>query len=151
MSETTELTTTQTEDREIAVAAEVLEDFLHLVEPDKRLAVLTMAVVKEEAAIEKRGKNGLLDWLPMDEDSMAAYRASPGWRYHNRIQKFKSLIIQVFTRDITNDNSPEGAARLLFMHHANGNGSGWLPDYLDGLPALKIDLKKAAIFHKEHC
>jgi hypothetical protein len=30
------------------------------------------------------------------------------------------------------------------MGHTNGTGSGWLPDYLDGLPAIKVDLKQAA-------
>jgi hypothetical protein len=33
---------------------------------------------------------------------------------------------------VTINNSPERAARILFMHHENGNGSGWLPDCLDG-------------------
>jgi hypothetical protein len=140
---TTATTAAPGDDPEIAVAVEVLEDLLHLVEPDKRLEVLTTAVAKEEVAREKR-EVSKLDWMSMDEASMAAYRASPGFRYWNRIMRFKSLIIQVFTRDITNDHSAEDAAKILFTQHRNGNGSGWLPDYLDGLPALKVDLKKAA-------
>jgi hypothetical protein len=46
--------TMQTEDTGIETAVEVLEDFLHLVEPEKRLEVLTRAVAKEEAAGKKR-------------------------------------------------------------------------------------------------
>jgi hypothetical protein len=64
--------------------------------------------------------------------------------------RFKSLVIQVLTRDITNDHRAEGAARILFMQHENGNGSGWLPDYLDGLPAIKVDQKKAASLSENH-
>ena len=30
------------------------------------------------------------------------------------------------------------------MEHREGSGSGWLPDYLDGLPAIKVDITKAA-------
>jgi hypothetical protein len=30
------------------------------------------------------------------------------------------------------------------MEHREGSGSGWLPDYLDGLPGIKVDIKKAA-------
>jgi hypothetical protein len=56
-----------------------------------------------------------------------------------------SLIIQVLTRSITNYFSKEEGAKILFRdHYGFGTGSGWLPDYLDGLPGIRVD-KKACV------
>jgi hypothetical protein len=60
------------------------------------------------------------------------------------IEKASSVMIQVLTRNITNNHSPEDAARILFHdHYGRGTGSVWLPDYLDGLPGLTVN--------REHC
>jgi hypothetical protein len=75
---------------------------------------------------------------------MDGWEKSPGIRYWHDIKRFKSLIIQVFVRDITIDHSEKDAAKVHFMQHPNGHGSGWLPDYLDGLPGIKVNLEKAA-------
>jgi hypothetical protein len=48
-----------------------------------------------------------------------------------------------FVRDITNNNSKPDAAGILFQRHANGSGSRWLPDYLNALPGVQVDRKKA--------
>jgi len=53
-----------------------------------------------------------------------------------------SLIIQTLVRSITNSHSSADAAMILFQEHRMGTGSGWLPDYLDGLPGLDVDLKR---------
>jgi hypothetical protein len=53
-----------------------------------------------------------------------------------------SLIIQTLVRSITNSHSSDDAATILFREHRMGTGSGWLPDYLDGLPGLTVDLKR---------
>jgi hypothetical protein len=53
-----------------------------------------------------------------------------------------SLIIQTLVRSITNSHSSDDAATILFREHRMGTGSGWLPDYLDGLPGLDVDLKR---------
>jgi hypothetical protein len=120
----------------------VIEDLLFLVAPSKRIEVLERAVANEEAASRKRHAScGLEVWTIAD---LPVTQACPGWRYSNSIMQFKSLIIQVFLRNITNNHSREDAAKILFMGHRNGTGSGWLPDYLDGLPAIKVDLEKAA-------
>jgi hypothetical protein len=50
-----------------------------------------------------------------------------------------SLIVQVLVRSITNNHSPERASAILFREHRDGTGSGWLPDYLDGLPGITVD------------
>jgi hypothetical protein len=56
-----------------------------------------------------------------------------------------ALMIQIMTRSITSDHAPETAAALLFRdQHGYGTGSGWLPDYLDGLPGITVDLKECA-------
>lgn len=56
-----------------------------------------------------------------------------------------SLMVQVLVRSITNNFSKEDAAEILFRdHYGLGTGSGWLPDYLHGLPGITVDLKKCA-------
>ena len=51
----------------------------------------------------------------------------------------------MLTWSITNNFSKEDAARILFRdHYGRGTGSGWLPDYLDGLPGITIDKAKCA-------
>jgi hypothetical protein len=130
------------EDKEVMVTAKVIEDLLFLVAPSKRIEVLKKVVANEEAACRKRHESGGLEvWTIAD---LPETQASPGWRYWNSVMRFKSLIIQVFLRNITSNHSREDAAKILFMGHSNGTGSGWLPDYLDGLPAIKVDLEKAA-------
>jgi hypothetical protein len=57
----------------------------------------------------------------------------------NPIIKVSSLIVQVLVRSITNNHSPERASAILFREHRDGTGSGWLPDYLDGLPGITVD------------
>jgi hypothetical protein len=48
--------------------------------------------------------------------------------------RLKSLVVQVFTRSITNNHSPKDAAGILFARHRHGYGSGSLGDYIDDLP-----------------
>jgi len=91
-----------------------------------------LAVAKEEAARKERQEM----WL--DEASRAAFMSSTAFRYWNRIQSFKSLVVQVFTRDITIDHSKEDAARILFIEHKDGTGSGWLPIWPACLPLRSI-------------
>jgi hypothetical protein len=134
------------EDKEVVIAAKVIEDLLFLVAPSKRIEVLERAVANEEAASRKRHEScGLEVWTIAD---LPETQASPGWRYWNSIMQFKSLIIQVFLRNITNNHSKEMQRRSCLWSIRNGTGSGWLLDYLDGLPAIKVDLEKAAAIIK---
>jgi hypothetical protein len=57
-----------------------------------------------------------------------------------------SAMAQVLVRSITNTHSKQAAAAILFRQHRCGAGSGWLPDYLDGLPGITVDRAKAAEF-----
>jgi hypothetical protein len=62
-----------------------------------------------------------------------------------RIFEAQSVIVQVFTRAITNHHSSAGAAAILFRPHrerGEGTGSGWLPDYLANLAGITIDRPK---------
>jgi hypothetical protein len=58
---------------------------------------------------------------------------TPEYRHRNVIMRLKSLVVQVFIRDITNNHSPERATEILFAHHRHGSGSGLLEDYLRNL------------------
>lgn len=122
---------------EVNIAADAIEDVLRLVEPGIRMDVLKALVDRETKAAAERADGELrsmelCDWTPDDE---GRFRAE---------MTFKSLVVQTFVREITNNHSNEDAARILFREHPDGNGSGWLPDYLDGLPAVSVDLKRAA-------
>ena len=61
-----------------------------------------------------------------------------------KIIKLKSRAAYTFIRNIVGHHSPEDAARLLFKNHRRVPGSGWLPDYLARLPAIRIDRDEAA-------
>jgi hypothetical protein len=63
----------------------------------------------------------------------------------NPIMRASSLIVQVLVRTITSNHSPERASAILFREHREGTGSGWLPDYLDGLPGITVDRERIAI------
>jgi hypothetical protein len=66
------------------------------------------------------------------------------FKYYHEQREAISLIIQCLVRKITNNDSKEGAAKTLYREHRHGTGSGWLPHYLDGLPGLKVDIKRCA-------
>jgi hypothetical protein len=108
--------------------AEVVADLLHHVPPDKRADVLELATKNEQAEALEREVNGeimfgitFVNFGRLDE---------PGQRHWNAIERLKSLLVQIFVRDITNNNSRQDAARILFVHHRHGTGSRLLEDYL---------------------
>jgi hypothetical protein len=109
--------------------AEIVEDLLYLVPVKDRMKVLDIARTKEEAAIAERAEHGgFTVWTFNADDNSQALR---NW---NVIMRLKSLIIQVFTRNITNNHSPENAAKLLFAEHPYETGGCCLSDYIDDLP-----------------
>ncbi len=136
--------TRTTEDPEIEAWTKVVEDLLYRVPPEKRAAVLEKATQKEVADRKEREANGGFKFMTFDKASIEKWKKSPGMRHYHRIQRLKSKVVYAFTRDITNNNRPQDAARILFRDHSNVPGSGWLPEYLDGLPCVKIDRRKAA-------
>jgi hypothetical protein len=74
---------------------------------------------------------------------MTRYNFDPAklknWHAENEVV---SLIIQSLARSITNSHSADEAAAILFREHRIGTDSGWLPNYLDRLPGLDVDLKR---------
>jgi hypothetical protein len=131
-------------DNDVEAWAVVVEDVLDLVPSDKRAVVLAAVVAKAEKDAAEAGANplGIHDAGDFDWEN------SPAIRYWHDAMELRSVVVQVFTRRIRNNNSPENAARILFNEHIRGSrkgrGSGWLPHYLDGLPAVTIDLNWAA-------
>jgi hypothetical protein len=55
--------------------------------------------------------------MRIDKASTTAFMASPKMRHWNDIMRLKSAVVYTFLRDITNNHSPEDAARLLFREH----------------------------------
>jgi hypothetical protein len=48
------------------------------------------------------------------------------------------------TRRIRNNDSPEVAAKILFADHPHGRGSGWIVEYLDGMPGITLEKQRTA-------
>lgn len=106
--------------------AQIIAHLLYHVPGDKRGEVLALASKNEEAESRKReAHNGLLV-LDASDDWMN----SPGMRHWNAVMRLKSLVIQIFVRNITNNHSPQDAASILLADHPHGTGSGRLQDYL---------------------
>jgi hypothetical protein len=121
-------------DRDIANAeawAAIVEDLLALMPAENRMKVLKLAVANEEVEIADRAK---YDGLKIMSAAELSNMDTPGLRHWNAIMRLKSLVIQVFTRNITNNHSAEDAAKILFAEHSYGQGSGCLHDYISDLP-----------------
>jgi hypothetical protein len=109
--------------------AEIIEDMLARAPADERMKILHLAVQKEQAAIKDRERNGGLRAIDMSKWDPASIP-----RRQDAISRLKSLVVQVFARDITSDHSPSDAAGILFSYHIAGLGSRYLSDYIDDLP-----------------
>jgi hypothetical protein len=110
--------------------AVIIEHMLALMPADRRMQVLQLAVQKEEAEAKEREQHGPIRFMKFGNDWME----SPCFRNWNAIMRLKSLLVQVFARNITNNHSPKEAARILFADHHHGCGSGRLSEYIDDLP-----------------
>jgi hypothetical protein len=122
---------TMAREKDISIWSDAIDDVLFCVPPGLRLDVLRRLVDNEV----KRQQQPALQPISLDYD--------PGmFKHWHAEMEAKSLIVQVLTRTITNNHSPDNAARVLFREHPTGTGSGWLPDYLDGLPGVVINRKR---------
>jgi hypothetical protein len=119
-------------DENVAVWSAALEDVLFCVPRNLRLEALRRLISSEE---ERQSAGPLRFWTVADLDAAE-------FKYWHAEKEAASLIIQVLVRSITNNHSEADAARVLFREHRGGTGSGWLPDYLDGLPGITVDLKR---------
>jgi hypothetical protein len=63
----------------------------------------------------------------------------PDLRHWHATFRLESLIVQVLTRGIRNNHSADNAAKILFADRPNGTGSGWIAEYLDGMPGIRVD------------
>jgi hypothetical protein len=102
--------------------ADVIDDILILMPLDQRAEVLQRATIKQQART-----GGAAVFFPDKDDDIPPLE-------FDAIAHLKSLVIQVFARDITNDHSPKDAAKILFAHHRHGRGSRLLSDYLPRPP-----------------
>jgi hypothetical protein len=108
--------------KEAEIAAVVVADLLlRLVPKGLRTSVLS------EAAIDVSPDD--LPLLTPDEIDRLA-RESSRLNYSEEIMLFKARVIATFVRDITNNHSPEDAARILFSRQPGVPGLGLLFDYL---------------------
>jgi hypothetical protein len=111
--------------------AVLIGEVLLLLPPGKRADALVFAVRTEDAEREEREKHG--GWRMFRASEI---QESPSMRYWNHIMQLRARLAYTFIRTIRNNHSAEGAARLLFQYHRNAPGSGYLEEYLDGLPQL---------------
>jgi len=120
------------DERLIAVWFKAMENVLFCLPPAVRLEVLHRLTASE---IE-RCENDHIRLISLADFDLATLQ---NW---HAVKEAASLIVQVLVRSITNNHSPNDAAKVLFREHRRGTGSGWLPDYLDGLPGITVDLKR---------
>lgn len=109
----------------IKMIARVINDALGHTDKTTRLAILAELIKIVEA------------WEPgkfLDGRRLIRSEIPPRKPEH----EFKALVVQIFVRDIVNQNSPKDAERILFAHQSHGKGSGLLSDYLKILPSVKI-------------
>jgi hypothetical protein len=121
----------------------VVGDVLRRVPHDKREAVLAM-VIKNEKAEQRK------PFIMTSAEVMDGFTESPRIRFRDALMRLKSKVVCTFARDISNNHSKQDAARILFADHRGTiPGSGWLPDYLDGLPGLSVNRKNIAAMSEE--
>jgi hypothetical protein len=113
-------------DQAIDIWIEALDDVLWCIPPEIREQVLVRLLEKER------------NRKPLEIVRIGELDADEFRNYHAEMEAV-SLMVQVLTRSITNNFSKEDAAKVLFREHRRGTGSGWLPDYLDGLPGIEVD------------
>ena len=110
--------------------AELIVDILKRIPADKRAVVLALITKYEEDAKQGREARGGLPPIVTSEEFVQGWEGSPRAYHWHTIMRLKSLMIQVFARDISNNHSRHDAAELLFARHRHGTGSGLLEDYL---------------------
>jgi hypothetical protein len=117
----------------VEIWAEALQDLLRVcLAHELRQQVLAELTAREQAYMPFR-IIGIAELMAMQ---FADYRGK---------KEVLALLIQIATRTIINNHDPPTAAALLFRdHYGRGTGSGWLCDYLDGLPGIVVDLKQCA-------
>lgn len=123
-------------DQECEVWRDIVEDVLSLVPREKRMDILLLAVEQEKESIAEHERNPMGMFCAADLSEKFA--ESSYSRNYGAIQRATALVAYTFVRTITNNNSPADAAKLLFSHHGDGPGSGYLIEYLDGLPGIKV-------------
>jgi hypothetical protein len=110
--------------------AEVIGDLLRLIPLEQRAAVLALTAANDEAARkEAEANDGFLE-----VDFTKDWTEVPGLVHWDAIMRLKSLVVQVFVRNIKTNHSPAKAAELLFTRHPYGHGSRSLQDYLPEPP-----------------
>src|ERR1700758_4958965 len=108
--------------------AELIADILKRIPADKRTVVLALATKNEEAAKQGRGARGGVPPTLTSAEFVRGWEGSPRAYHWHAIMRLKSLMIQVFARDISNNHSGPDAKKILFAPHRHGTGSGLLED-----------------------
>jgi hypothetical protein len=121
-----QMSETEKDIRDVEAWVQVIERMLHSAEPDQRVKILERALEGEKQKEERRIKAHGLEFITAED-----LRKLPFPR--NATARLKSLLVQVFVRDIANNHSPKEAAKILFAEHCFGNGSRRLGDYLDNV------------------
>jgi hypothetical protein len=127
------MSATEEEIGNVSAWAEIIEDMLWAVPRGLHEDVLNLALANYHERKRKADKNGgITCWTPKDNDE---WMKSPGIRHWHDIMLLKALVIQIFVRNITGNNSPDNAAKLLFSRQRFGTGSAELLDYIGDLAA----------------
>jgi hypothetical protein len=110
--------------KSIAAWMEVIDQLLFLAPSELRIAILEAALERERA----REPFKIIDASELKDMDIPP-----------RPSDIQAALAYTFTRSICNSHSKQTAAKLLFeTRHDAAPGSGWMLDYLDGLPGIKV-------------
>jgi len=110
-----------------------------------RADVLAQLLAEQQAKAEARDASELIaagEIRPFKTFNAANWEGVPLPPPRGPEMAAASVMVQTLVRSIANSHSKQGAAAILFREHRRGAGSGWLPDYLDGLPGITVNRDK---------
>jgi hypothetical protein len=113
--------------KSITAWMEVINQLLFLAPNEMRIEILEKALEQERERVREPFK--IIDASELNDMDIPP-----------RPSDIQAALAYTFTRTIRNNHAPAAAAKLLFdTCHAAAPGSGWMLDYLDGLPGIKVE------------
>jgi hypothetical protein len=129
MSKGAAMSETEKDIHNVEAWTHVIEDVLWPVPLDVRAEIMAMLAKRNEEARKEVEAHGGFVVISFDPASNDEFMQAVG-RYWSAAMRLRSLVVQILTRRISNNHSPERAAELLYAQHRYGQGSRMLQDYL---------------------
>jgi hypothetical protein len=127
-------------EKAVTVWAEIVDEILEIAPGSIRQEIVAAINRRNEEHLAEQKKYGAFR-------VMSAAELMEGWeeakRYWHAKMEARSLITQIFVRRIANNHSKDAAAAVLFREHRHGQGGCRVLEYLEDLPGITVDYKRA--------